>query len=105
MSASVGPWRRRSQARSWIAVAFGASCGRAAAAVKNAVDVWVASEVADDGPDGADLELKPLGEFVGGRAFEEVGAADLVAALGGGSRVAGKGVRVPGSEPSLLGPE
>ena len=30
------------------------------------------------------MELEPLGELVGGGALEEVGAADLVAALGRG---------------------
>src|SRR5512142_106494 len=45
------------------------------------VDIWVASEVSDNDTDGADMELEPLGELVGGRAFVEVSAADLVAAL------------------------
>src|SRR5262249_28231965 len=44
-----------------------------------------AGEVADDGPDGADVELNTWGEFVGRGAFEEVSAANLEAALGGGS--------------------
>ena len=45
------------------------------------VDIWVASEVSDDGTDGTDMELEPLGKLIGGRAFVEVSAADLVVAL------------------------
>jgi hypothetical protein len=45
------------------------------------VDIWVAGKVSDDGPDGTDMELEPLGELVGGGALVEVSAADLVAAL------------------------
>ena len=45
------------------------------------VDVGVASEVADDRPDGIDMELEPLGDVIGGRGLVEVGAADLVVAL------------------------
>ena len=47
------------------------------------VDVWVASEVSDDGADGADMELEPLGELIGCCVFVEVGAADLIVALAG----------------------
>jgi hypothetical protein len=46
------------------------------------VDVGVTREVVDDGSDGADVELEPLGELVGGGTLEEVGAAELVATLG-----------------------
>jgi hypothetical protein len=49
------------------------------------IDVRIAGEVTDDGPDGADVELKTWGELVGRGAFEEVSAANLEAALGGGS--------------------
>src|SRR5512142_484597 len=41
------------------------------------VDVWVTSEVSD----GADMELEPLGELVGGRALVKVSTAELVVAL------------------------
>jgi hypothetical protein len=44
------------------------------------IDVGVAREVMDERADGADMELEPLGELFGGGAFEEVGAAGLVAA-------------------------
>ena len=49
MSAKVAPWRRSSQARSWIASRFGDVLGPGLAAAKSDVDVGVASEVADDG--------------------------------------------------------
>src|SRR3954469_21893960 len=45
-------------------------------------EVGITGEVAGDGPDGPDMELILLSELVGGRALEEVGPADLVAALG-----------------------
>ena len=45
------------------------------------VDVGVASEVSDDGPDGVDLELEPFRKLSGGRAVVEVSSTDLVAAL------------------------
>ncbi len=46
------------------------------------VDVGVPGEVADDRPNGIPVELEPPGDVVGGRGFEEVGAADLEAAVG-----------------------
>ena len=46
------------------------------------VDVGVASEVADDRSNGADMKMKPLGDFIGGCGLVEVGAADLVVTLG-----------------------
>ena len=82
MSARVAPWRRSSQARSWIACAFRGGLATGRRGGEEGVDVGVASEVADDGSDGADMELEPLGELFGGGTLEEVGAADLVAALG-----------------------
>jgi hypothetical protein len=51
---------------------------------EDGVDVGVAREVMDEGADGADMELESLCESVGGGALEEVGAADLVAALSRG---------------------
>jgi hypothetical protein len=45
-------------------------------------DVGITGEVAGDGPDGTDMELILLCELLGGRALEELGPADLVAALG-----------------------
>ena len=45
------------------------------------VDIGVASEVSDDGPDGVDLELEAFSELSGGCAFVEVSPADLVASL------------------------
>lgn len=45
-------------------------------------DVGITREVAGDGPDGTAMELLLLCEWLGGRALEEVGTADLVAALG-----------------------
>ena len=49
---------------------------------KEGVDVGVVREVVDDGSDGADMELEPLGELVGGGILKEVGAAELVVTLG-----------------------
>jgi hypothetical protein len=46
-------------------------------------EVGLTGEVADDGPDGADMELILVCELLGGRVLKEVGTADLVAALGG----------------------
>ena len=46
------------------------------------VDVGVASEVADDGSYGVGVKMKPLGDFIGGCGFVEVGAADLVVPVG-----------------------
>src|SRR5207302_7303939 len=46
------------------------------------VDVGVAGKVADDRPDGIPMELEPPGDLVGGRGFEEIGAADLEVAVG-----------------------
>src|SRR5262249_44329776 len=47
------------------------------------VDVGVAGEVTDDRPDGIGMELEPPGDVIGGRGFEEIGAADLEAAVSG----------------------
>ena len=82
MSARVAPWRRSSQARSLDRRAFRGGLATGPVGGEEGAEVGVAREVADDGADGADMELKPLGELVGGGALEEVGAADLVAALG-----------------------
>jgi hypothetical protein len=49
---------------------------------KEGAEVGIPREVAGDGPDGTDMELILLCELLGGRALEEVGTADLVAALG-----------------------
>ena len=46
------------------------------------VDVWVASEIADDGSDGAGVKMKPLGDFIGRYGFVKVSPTDLVATLG-----------------------
>ena len=51
------------------------------------VDVGVACEVADDRRNGTDMEMKPLGDFVGGYRFVEVRATDLVVTLGGEVRL------------------
>src|SRR5262245_52826839 len=71
------------------AVANGIALGRRLAAgldgAEERIDIRVAGEVTDDGPDGTDVELKTRGEFVGRGAFEEVSAANLEATLGGGS--------------------
>jgi hypothetical protein len=44
----------------------------------------VACEVMDESTDGADMELELLCELLGGGAFKEVAAADLVVALSRG---------------------
>jgi hypothetical protein len=46
------------------------------------IDVGAAREVVDERADGADMELEPLGELVGGGTLEEGGAAEFVATLG-----------------------
>src|SRR5271170_3137937 len=61
--------------------AFWGGLGTGPVDAEERVDVGVASEVSDDGADGVDMELKPLGELASGCAFVEVGSADLVAAL------------------------
>ena len=68
----------------WIASRFGEVLRPGPDGGEEGVDVGVASEVADDGSDGADMEMKSLGELVGGCGFVEVSAADLVATLGRG---------------------
>ena len=45
------------------------------------VDVWVASEVADDGSYRAGVKMKPFDDLIGGCGFAKIGAADLVAPL------------------------
>lgn len=61
--------------------AFRGGLGTGPVDCEERVDVGVASEVSDDGPDGVDMELEPFGELAGGRAVVEVSPADLVAAL------------------------
>ena len=46
------------------------------------VDVWVASEVANDSSYRVGVEMKPRGDLIGRRRFAKVGAADLVAPMG-----------------------
>jgi hypothetical protein len=50
-------------------------------------DVGGTGEVADDRTNGTDMEMEPLGDFVGGDRFVEVSATDLVVTLGGEVRL------------------
>ena len=72
---------------------------------KEGVEVGVAREVVDDGSDGADMELEPLGELVGGGPLEEVGAAEFVAALGRGVGLLKEAREILGSGHRELSPE
>ena len=69
------------------------------------VDVGVASEVADDGSDGADMKMKPLGDFIGGASLRGSRRGRSRSGVGPVNRVAGRGARVLGSEPWQLGPK
>jgi hypothetical protein len=60
-------------------IAFGGRLGAGLGGREKRVDVWVASEVADDGSYRAGVKMKPLGDLIGGCGFVKVGAADLVA--------------------------
>src|SRR5512142_2932153 len=80
------PARRRTRKRydSLTSKPSCTSAARVSASGEERVSVGGASEVADDGSDGANMEMEPLGELVGGCALAEVSAADLVAALSRG---------------------
>ena len=67
----------------WMASRFGDVLRPGLAAAKNALT----SGSRDDRTNGTDMEMKPLGDFVGGYRFVEVSATDLVVTLGGEVRL------------------
>lgn len=64
-----------------IAFRGGLAAGRGGG--EERADVGGVGEVADDRPNGTDVELEPPGDLVGGDGFVEVSATDLVVTLGG----------------------
>jgi hypothetical protein len=61
--------------------AFWGDLGPRPSSGEDQVNVGVASEIADNGSNGSDMKMKPLGDVIGGCGFVEVSATDLVASL------------------------
>ena len=82
MSARVAPLAAKLAGSLVNRIAFRGRLGAGLGGREKRVDVWVASEVADDGSYRAGVKMKPLGDLIGGCGFVKVGAADLVAPVG-----------------------
>ena len=63
-------------------IAFRGRLGAGPRGGEERVDIWVASEVADDGSYRAGVKMKPLGDLIGRCGLVKIGAADLVVPVG-----------------------